>query len=402
MRRLLAIAVSISSTLVFPVLGQTPTPSPEVTGVQISPARHEADLPSRDISFTVLVTNLKSERQHIIMSAADLGHDLDGTPLFIEPPSRAVLSLSESDFFLDPSARKEIVVKGRIPQRERSHYAGIIAEFESIQQAAGVVEARSRVASLVLLRAPRPWVETAEVIDVGILPGSGEGPLVVYATLRNTGNVHIRPTGRIMIFKDNQLLDTIPLERAIVIPTFARRFKGNWTPPPGLTGRLRLLAIFEDPSAQGEGFVDFTEGEFAGRGVTISNLRPRAVDGRAVVNFTITNTGTIPIGPTIHITASREELVNADRSTEEPLLSPQESRSIEWRPELTPGIYAVKVQATLGDLLLDEAFAGLDLRTPPAPFPFIPLLATALFLLILISWLLLFLRRKKKERDENA
>lgn len=383
-------------------LAVLPAGAEEPPGVSIAPARLERDLPGRAVSVRMLLVNHDDAPRRVRLSVAGLGHDLDGTPQFLEPArATSALEVSDGEFVLEPGERREPVVSGAIPRGQRSLYAGILAEFSPLEPPRGQVEARARVASLFLLRGPRPWVERVRVVDVGILPGERGRPLTVFAALRNTGNVHVRPTGRVRILRGSTLLDTVRLGAETVLPGYARRLVGSWTPPPGLGGALRLEAVLEDPPARGRGASILEGGASREPAAEIRGLAARDDDG-GLVTLTLVNTGPVEIRPAVVLFAQRDGIERARIVLPQPATAPGESRPVTWRPDLPDGVYLVTAQATLGERLLDQAAVGLRVGAPGEGRS-LPWVGLAVALLAAVALLLAVVRRrdgraKKAER----
>jgi hypothetical protein len=349
------------------------------------------DLDQTKVIVRIALINHETGARRIFMSIAGLGHTLDGAPTFL--PNDVVvdhMSVSERQFVLDVGERKELVVNGEIPPGKHGVYAAVIARFEPLDQDSGTVDVRTRVASLFLLRGPRPWKQTIEVVDVGITPGEKGKPLLVFAAAKDTGNVHVNPTGKIDIFKQGRFIDTVKLEGQTILPGFARRIAGEWNPKGKLTGRYTLKAHLRDPDATGSGVVDFTEeGEVERPGASIENLK---ADG-GTVSFELVNTGTTSIAPVTEIAVSQNhEPINSDVRNQD-MLQPGDRVEVTWDPDLADGVYLITARAKLGNALLDEESVaweagGLDLAL---------WLALALLLLILIALFFIWLRRRRRE-----
>ncbi len=355
---MLLVTVSIAATG-----GAVAAQSSRVSGVEITPSKFERDLPARDFSIRILVVNHERGARRIALSIAGLGHDLDGTPRFLEPaPATEAITPSDDEFTLEAGQRQELVLEGAIPTGERAVYAAAIAEFEPLARRRAAVEVTSRVASLFLLRGPKPWREKVRVVDVGVLPAAKNRPLPLYAAIRNVGNVHVKPRGRIDISQNGRVLDTVRLTGETIIPRFARRLTGEWRPPRKLTGQVELHAIIRNPAAEGRGVIDFSRGEPDRPGAKITNL-VASDEGGAHVELIVSNTGTTPLEPTVTLHASRGGFAAGSDSFEQDELLVGESRTVTWDPSLEQGTYLITAQATLGDKLLDEAVTGLRVES---------------------------------------
>lgn len=373
------------------------------TGIELTPAKIESDLSRRSFRTDLLLVNHDSESRRLALSVAGLGHDLDGTWQFLEPAAETdAVDLSTEGFTLASLDRRSVRLRAKIPDGKRGLYAAVLAEFSNAFSADATVVVRSRVASLLLIRGPKPWNEQVKVSEVSLrMPEKGRRA-TVYAILENTGNVHVYPRGRVEIRKDGRLLATVRLDGGkIVIPEFARRLTGTWTVPPDLTGRIELTAIIEDPSARGTGFFDLS-GHSAGRAAAMFSALRASASPRPAVVATLANTGGVAIAPKVVLVAIQGRTERARTVLPQPRMRPGDAREIEWRPALADGVYRVRAQAWLGDRLLDTRDVGLRVgavaseRAPGLGRLLLALLA--LLLLGLVSWLLAVARRRREEK----
>jgi hypothetical protein len=398
MKRIL-VALSLV-LLVAPPTAALGQDAQDVIGVGISPGRVEIDLDGRRFNLSVTVTNFEDDSRRIFMSASALGHDLDGFPQFITPaPEVKALKISETQFDLGPDKSKTFRVDGVIPEGKRGLYAAVIAEFEPLDVPEDApLQAKSRIASLFLLRAPKPWKQVAEVVDVGLLPGEKEkGPFPVFAAVENAGNVHFKPTGTVTATFEGEELATIELSGENIIPGFARRMLGSWDPPNDLTGLVQLEANVKAPGATGVGEVEFFEGTLSIPGARIVNLFARNRAGGPQVGFTLRNTGTRAFPPTVVLQAidrtTDEERIVASETIELDETEPGEDVPVEWRPaDLEPNTYLVRAQVSFEDRLLNENAVGLRIEG----MGLLPWIAILLLALVIASYIWLT-RRNKRE-----
>jgi hypothetical protein len=398
---------TIVALLVVPAAGSpAQTPAPAV-GVEITPARVERDLPDRSVSQTFTITNHESAQRRITMSVAGLGHDLEGTPVFLEPADATdELHLDQASFVLDPGQQRLVAASGAIPAGGHALYAAVIAEFAPLEQPTGAVESHSRVAALLLMRGPRPWTQTLSVEDVGMLPGAKKGTFDVFGALKDTGDVHVRPTGTARITKDGTLLATVPLTGAVILPGFARRISGVWTPPAAPSGKLRI-DIVTRPQARGTGYATFSKGTAERPTLKIVNLRAHDQSG-ALVTATLVNTGKVAVAPTVTLFAREGGVERARTILVQDSIAPGASADIQWQPGLDDGVYVVTAQARSGDLLLDESSTGLRLGAVGAQGAARParrkpalIVVAAILLLLCLAGLWLLWRRRRKDDEQH-
>ncbi|HEX2240741.1 MAG TPA: hypothetical protein VHJ82_06335 [Actinomycetota bacterium] len=385
----------VAATALLALAGALASPAwaqeSDIPGVEITPSKFMHDLEGRDFALKIMVVNHDPVAHAMDLYITGLGHDLDGSPRFIDPAKeRNAISLPVPQLVLGPGGRQELVLRGSIPAGRRSLYAAVVAEFQPPGEEATQLQVRSRVAGMFLLRGPKPWIKKVDVEDVGLLPA--EEGVTVYAALENTGNVHVSPHGRVRIYKDDVLLDTVPLPGQIVIPGFARRLVGAWVPPRNLDGPVRLETDIFGPEGHGSATIYFANGDAVIPSAEITNLYAHSEDGHTEVVTLVTNTGETPLDLDLGIKASEEgAVVRTERTVAD--LQPGESREVIWTPELDDGLYLIKARATVDGKVLDESVTGVEVTSA-----FNWLLVIAILSLLANAYLLERLRRSRKAR----
>lgn len=279
------------------IVGAAPLHAQEASdlrGVQVSPARTEVDRTDRTVDQLVILANEEDRPQQVEVSLTGLGQRLDGTAVFVDDPATTGALRAEGlgTVELPPGARHEVRVTGTFPEGQPATYFAVVATFSPQGGDAGsTVRARVELGSVFLLRGPRPWVETVAVRDAGFLSRSEDGSFTVYADVEDTGNVHVRPSGTVTITaEDGAVLDTVELERQLVLPGYVRRLTGRWTPPDGFAGPVGMTVELRDPDARHEVTLPFPPD--LSEDLEIVSLRAaRDVDGRPVVEAEVGNTG---------------------------------------------------------------------------------------------------------------
>ena len=370
-----------------------------VVGVQISPVIIEQDLDGRGFVTEVTITNNEPEARDIDLRITGLGHDLDGTPQFPQPSeaSDAITIEGERRFTLQAGTSQRVTLRGRIPNDQPSLYAGLVARFAQPSETGGQIAVRSQVTSLMLLRGPKPWRQTLEPLDAGVLqnPAAEQtgscAPYTVFGAAENTGNVHFYVAGTARITKDGQLVDKVSLKRNAIIPGYARRIGGIWEPAEVPDGSYHIEASLRSPKITVEGDVEFIDGCLETALVEVTDL---ATDGK-VVRATIANSGTLPIAPVLTFTASRDNEQAATKVVPLDELEPDAREVVTWEPDVGAGTYdiALKVATADGDLL-DQEVTGL--RVPG--FPWLWVVVAVVIVLLLIVLFFLWRRRRRDRR----
>jgi len=138
--------------------------------------------------------------------------------------SSSWFTLVPSDFILQPKESKEILIKISEPENIEpgGHYATIF--FEPLIPE-GVISPSStislaRVGILTFLIAPGDIKELLSIKDFEVIPWSTFGPISFDVGLKNEGNVHTSPSGKIVI-KDllGNTVTTLDLNNSMILPT---------------------------------------------------------------------------------------------------------------------------------------------------------------------------------------
>jgi hypothetical protein len=234
------------------LIAAAPAPArAQQAGVSMTPAIVERDLSSRAVSAAVRVANGDPAPHDLTVEVTGLTHDLDGNPSFPPDPRAAnALHPDVAAFTLAPGASREVTVTGSIPAGAGGIDAGLVVAV--VAPSGGQIGVRSEVAASLLFRGPKPWREAIQVEAVQMgAPARAGGPVPIGAVVRNTGDVHGRPTGTARITYQGAVLATVELHPQLVLPGSARRLTGVWNAPAGLTGTVQLDADFTQPPGHG-------------------------------------------------------------------------------------------------------------------------------------------------------
>jgi len=407
MRR--SIVISAALLLLWPSSVRAQSSSPAV-GLEISPAQTELNLPGRSYETTVTLFNHDPTTYNVSLSLAALGHDLDGAPQYLASSIVTnAFTLSATSFSLGQNQKKAVTLKGAIPGSQRSIYFGVLAEYARAGATQGSsVETRTRVASEFLLRGPKPWDERLNIEDVGALPGPGTN-VTIYAVVKNTGNVHVRPTGTFTVSSPGHDLVTLRFalnaarKPGAVIPGFARRYTAVWAPPAGLSGSFTVTAQTLSPAAKLSKTVSFSNGRALVPDAKIATLSVASRNG-VQVDSTVANQGGAALtGARLTLVATQDGRFERGR-TVIPIDTVAPGASIEKRwvvGQLPNGSYQVTATLAQGSTILDQRVAGLQLGPGGNGGARGVLLGIGAGLLALLIALLIFFLWKRRDRDRE-
>lgn len=214
------------------------------SGVGITPARFEVDLAQRSGRFEVVVFNDTPRRRTIFVELVALGHDLQGSPLFGDPLEAQGSIAGEPTFMLDPGASRTLEIAVEFPD-DVALYGAVLARVEPDEPDRSIA-IRTQVASLLLLRGPKPWDQSLEVRDMGIEHREGEEDAAIWVDVANIGDAHVKPTGSLKVSQQGEPIAEVPLPGENIIPGYARRLRAAWVPPSGLAGQVDVDLVLDN------------------------------------------------------------------------------------------------------------------------------------------------------------
>lgn len=152
-----------------------------------------------------------------------------------EGPSSYSLSkwvtVSPQTFTLDPhgSQAVEFIIDVPLDAEPGGHYSSVLANVGAASQTEGGVGVASKVGSLVLLNVAGDVKESVRVAEFSTPNYSEFGPISILTRFENTGTVHTKPRGFILI-KDmfGREVDKIVLDQKNVLPNSIRRMEVEW------------------------------------------------------------------------------------------------------------------------------------------------------------------------------
>ena len=207
------------------------------TGLRVSPPRFEIQGdPGQVIAQEIVVSNQGQSPLPITMTAAGFGAaGTTGNPQLDETITTGVVawtSISPKNFVLPAGESQTVTYIIEIPENAPpgGHYLTILAAISSGSSEGGTgITVGQRVGSLVLLSVSGDVVEKLEVSQFSAPSLAAKGPIDLSLLVKNSGNVHLRPIGKITI---KSMLGGDPVELIIepqnVLPNSEREFKATW------------------------------------------------------------------------------------------------------------------------------------------------------------------------------
>lgn len=221
----------------------------EATGVSISPLVFEINGdPGDTITNQVKITNPTDSTVSIEINLEDfspVGEDGDVALQEVDPNDENIFSIarwatfSPSTFVLEPNEQQLVAFTIVIPENGEpgGHYGSITAKTNVTSGDITGSNISAKIGSLVLLRVSGDIEESLEIESFTAPGRSDSAPINFETRLKNTGNVHLKPTGIITITDIfGKEVDKIAIDQNNVIPDAIRKIETEWD-KGGLFGR---------------------------------------------------------------------------------------------------------------------------------------------------------------------
>jgi hypothetical protein len=175
-------------------------------------------------TVTVDVTNFapEGEEGQARLTDADTGYAL-ATWMRVSPRRVAIPAKTSQTFNFTITVPSDAEPGG--------HYGAIVFRAEVAQHSnASGVKVAQEISALVLLKVPGKVRERASVVSFRVAKKSfGSGPVAFEIRIRNTGNVHVKPSGTIRVSDlFGRRVATLEIPSANVLPGSIRRFDSTW------------------------------------------------------------------------------------------------------------------------------------------------------------------------------
>lgn len=156
------------------------------------------------------------------------------------------ISVEPTRFTLNPGEERVLNYTIRIPKdgEPGGHYASILVKLGGQEQVTGGASVESNVGSLILMRVSGALTEKVKVENFSADKNYYQyGPVKFALKTKNEGNVHVAPTGTIVITDIfGKKVKEIPLTSANVLPNASRSINTNWE-DKNMVGRFTATLV---------------------------------------------------------------------------------------------------------------------------------------------------------------
>jgi len=207
----------------------------------ITPTKVELEMePGESASRDIMVANRTGSTVTIEFSVEDFEGSSD--------PSQATVFLGEDDSnwgarkWLEPEISSIVLKHGEtitfrtkvsVPKYAEpgGHYAALFAfsTYETTDESGSAINITSRVGTLFLIKVAGPVTESGTLNKPEVQGFSEYGPIDIGLVFNNEGNVHLKPSGRVVVTNIlGQTVAEIPVNEWVVLPESSRRNVVRW------------------------------------------------------------------------------------------------------------------------------------------------------------------------------
>ena len=171
--------------------------------LDIKPEKLEMKVPQR--GFRVHTFSFRNDERDTVEVRAylkDLGYDPDGDLVMLDSSEtgrscREWISLEPQEFVIAPEKRQRLKFTLQTPSEGQGGYYACVV-FDAVMKGSkeGVISTPFQIP--VLLSVPPDLDEEGEILDVKVEASAGR-PATVTALFKNTGSIHLKPRGRVVL-----------------------------------------------------------------------------------------------------------------------------------------------------------------------------------------------------------
>lgn len=231
--------LSAISLVIVTLVILTASPAFAQGSFSVTPVYIEQNVsPGANFLGNITVTNEGDETKHFEIIVAGYGQDLSGLalPLGSEEDvssytGRELVTVSPSVLDIPPRQSRTVSSAITIPDgAEGGRYALILVRIGG-EGEGGVVMYSQIAVSLRLTIAGSTLVKNGTSGTVEVTQEYAQEPITFLTPFTNTGNVHFRPTGEVIIRTEaGEEFNRQPILAAYVIPGYTRQLRAVWQP----------------------------------------------------------------------------------------------------------------------------------------------------------------------------
>jgi hypothetical protein len=363
--------------------------------VSLSPTKVSASVSAGPYVIPITVTDKQESAVQVDLSATGLGQKPDGTPLFtgVTP---APTSIGTTRFGLAPGQSRTVPVTVTVGRGTAGVYEAVLATISPAQDSTSGIGRQARIASLIELTGPAVGAPAATIAGIAASETRKTDQVTFSASIRDSGNVLIAPTGTATIAQNGKTLAVVPLTIGRIVPGAAVSSSGVWDTPHSPNGAVDVHIHLTDPSADATHRIRFTAGAAPLAAARITTLTADPTRSGARIRLQITNTGSTQLPATITSTTFDGHTTRT-LTTDTCQLRPGRSCALARTIALTPGSHIVSVTVRNGTTVLDQRQTTITVTTG-VPITIIVLGIVGIILALAAIALTLVIRTRRANR----
>ena len=341
-------------------------------GVQVSPVLISAEIKkNKQYLPPITVKNNGDETIIVRMKFAPLGHELSGAPTV---PKRykyrgdGLLRVKPNNFKLRPGQSRKVRVQVRVPpKRTGGAYAEMYVQGSPTTKSKGTVVVKTQVGVIFTLAMPGSRQKRMQSRAVFATQEKANGPVSLFAGLKNIGNTHSKVTGTVSVSKKGKVVGKAHVRSGNILPGFSRNYKATWRAKrkqlaPGtyqLTANLKADAMNYTLKGQ---MVVKRRGELVRHKAALRRFEtPPVVKNKPIeLKATVANQGNVAFSPVGRLTFrnSKGRKVGHTKLTSSRKIKPRKTGVLTGvLPKgLPPGNYRAELKLTSGKALVLAKF----------------------------------------------
>lgn len=214
-------------------------------GIGINPGRVEKTITKDDHSFFITVNNPVDKGENFVVSTQGMSQSPTGGAIFEEEGKEGkwsaakLMRLEPKEFYLAPKASQKIKVEVDIPKGYSGGAYGVIIvspkpKGVTEEDMVSGIEMQYQVGSLVLLtflESQEGLIRNGKIREISLIQTKPEEEIKILTYFHNTGNIHLRPGGSVIIQdKSGKEIAHLPIEAATILPDCSRPLEATWKP----------------------------------------------------------------------------------------------------------------------------------------------------------------------------
>lgn len=248
--------IFLSFVLLSLVFAFQPALAESSSTLKIAPSIFEVTLNPGEIQTQkVTLANLSATPVNISSEIDNFSSaTTEGAPQFVPSKTGVAnwINLKESNFSLSANEEKSVSFTISVPENTEpgGYYGAIFFKETPVQvndnRQLGVV---NQIGTIILITVSGPVTKSGEILSFTGPKFPSHGPINFSVLFKNTGTVHYKTKGKIILYRGNKNIGEINLAEHLVLPQNLRSWQAKW-PTIYRFGKFRAQLILQDGNGQ--------------------------------------------------------------------------------------------------------------------------------------------------------